>query len=185
MDEPHLEDHELKEIQEKFRKEYTGRKYKVPMYSDPPDDAEKQRIMAEAVKKKMMEDPQYRRSQELTDKMRKAEVIRHTDLETPDNGAQPHITPKVANVPTAIFGQEEQRLVTLINDLIGASKKANHNDPALVKEISCAIMQSQDAEKKLGSLHRQALEQIEERFHNRILPLSNELRRLNELPRLD
>ena len=157
----------------------------MPMYPDPPEDAEKQRIMAEAVKKKMMEDPQYRRSQELTDKMRKAEVIRHTDLETPDNGAQPHITPKVANVPVATLGQEEQRLATLINDLIGASKKANHSDPALIKEISCAIMQSQSVQETLGSVHRQALEQIESRFHARVLPLSNELRRLNELPRLD
>lgn len=157
----------------------------MPMYSDPPDDSEKKRIMEEAVKSKMMEDPQYRRSQELTDKMRKAEVIRHTDLAVPEDGAQPHITPRVMNVPDATLGQEEQRLVTLINDLIGASKKANHNDPALVKEISCAIMQSQESEKKTGSLHRQALEQIEERFHSRLLPLSNELRRLNELPRLD
>jgi len=148
----------------------------MPIYDEPPEDP---------VKKKMMEDPAYRKRQQLTEKMRKAEVIRHTDLEVPGNGVQPHITPNIANVPIATLGQEEQRLVTLINDLIEASKKANHSDLALVKEIGCAIMQSQESEKKLGSLHRQALEQIEERFRNRILPLSNALRRLHELSRLD
>ena len=145
----------------------------MPIYDEPPEDP---------VKKKMMEDPAYRKRQQLTDKMRKQEVIRHTDLEVPDNGVQPHVTPRIMNVPDATLGQEEQRLVTRINDLLEASKKANHNDLALIKELNCALMYSRDIEKKLGSLHKQALDQIEERFHNRILPLSKALRRLHELP---
>jgi len=154
----------------------------MPLYEEPPEDSEKKRMMQEAVKKKMMEDPKYRERQRLTERMRKAEVIRHTDLEVPEGGVQPHITPKIVNVSDAILSQGEQRLVTLINDLLEASKKANHKDTALLKEINCAIIESQETEKKIGSLHRQALEQIEERFHNRILPLLNAARRLHELP---
>ena len=129
----------------------------------------------------MKRDPEYAKREVLAEKMRKKEVLRQTSFDVGETGVQPHLTSKIANIPQATIGREEEALVDRINQLLDKAKDAEPGDIELTKEINEVIMESEFLEQKTGAIHRQALERINDRFYSRVLPLSQELRRLYEL----
>ena len=130
---------------------------------------------------KMMQDPEYRKRQELTDSLRRKEVIRHSDLDVPEGESQPHFQLKLPSKLDPTLSSKEERLVLLIDTLIKVAQDETRDidDEVLDDELRNLIKLSQQIEKDISHVHVKAAHSIQNRFYVRLIPLFAELKKLN------
>ena len=132
--------------------------------------------LLKAVKRVSARQPGFDEQERIREAMKQKEVERQTELD-PEKQFKPK---KILNVPEATYSDPERDIVSRVNDILTREADSKEEVLELIKEINVLYLDSQAVEHKISAIHRQALEQIEDRFNARLAPLQKKLRELNE-----